>query len=401
MSLQSIRVVDVSSFFSSSCGGIKRYYTEKARFLDPQRVECHFVVPGPVTRVTPFGNGWLHELEGPLLAGNDSYRRFALNGGLERKLRDLEPDVVELASHYHLPYMVKRAVASLPIPPALVGFFHSHPRQVVQNVTAMLPWNLGADVLSGVMWRFAAWQHEDYDATLVASGHMQDAAAEHNIHRVHNVGLGVDVDTFAPRRRDSGAALFVTYAGRFTRDKELPLLLNAFASVHARTGARLRLVGEGPLRKKLTMAAQDRPWLSVHEPVTRREEMAELLSQSTAVVVPSHAETFSFVTAEAMACGTPVVGADAGAVKDLVEKSGCGVTFTAANAISLAGALEMLLLHSRADREVMGERGRAYILRHLTWPAVLRRLSYAYHEALVHKGTRRLEPTQPVAGAVA
>ena len=51
-----MRVVDVTSFFSDTCGGIKTYYREKARWLPRLGFECHFVVPGRQAGQEPLEN---------------------------------------------------------------------------------------------------------------------------------------------------------------------------------------------------------------------------------------------------------------------------------------------------------------------------------------------------------
>ena len=65
-----MRVLDITSAYSSSCGGIKRYYREKARALPRLGVECHFVVPGDARTTEPFGDATLHRLPGPPMPGN-------------------------------------------------------------------------------------------------------------------------------------------------------------------------------------------------------------------------------------------------------------------------------------------------------------------------------------------
>lgn len=51
-----------------------------------------------------------------------------------------------------------------------------------------------------------------------------------------------------------------------------------------------------------------------------QEELAELYSEACIFVNPSMEESFSLVTIEAMACGTPVIVLDTSAVKELVHK---------------------------------------------------------------------------------
>lgn len=50
-----------------------------------------------------------------------------------------------------------------------------------------------------------------------------------------------------------------------------------------------------------------------------RKELAALYSRADVLLNPSKEETFSLVTIEAMACGTPVIGMDTSAVKELVN----------------------------------------------------------------------------------
>lgn len=52
-----------------------------------------------------------------------------------------------------------------------------------------------------------------------------------------------------------------------------------------------------------------------------RKELAALYSRADVLLNPSKEETFSLVTIEAMACGTPVIGMDTSAVKELVKAS--------------------------------------------------------------------------------
>lgn len=59
------------------------------------------------------------------------------------------------------------------------------------------------------------------------------------------------------------------------------------------------------------------------ERTENQDELAELYSCATVFLNPSEEETFSLVTIEAIACGTPVIALDSSAVKELVdEKNG-------------------------------------------------------------------------------
>src|SRR5499427_2498819 len=105
-----MRVLDISSFFSETCGGIKTYYREKARHLPALGVDCHFAVPGARAAEEAFGGGTLHRIPGPRVPGNAHYRLFGDVDALVGLIRDLRPDVIEVGSHYLLPALVARAL---------------------------------------------------------------------------------------------------------------------------------------------------------------------------------------------------------------------------------------------------------------------------------------------------
>jgi len=387
-----MRVLDITSAFSNSCGGIKRYYREKARVLPRLGVECHFAVPGEVRSTEAFGDGTMHRLPGPPMPGNDAYRLFGLRAGIGELIQRLQPDVIEVASHYALPGIVLRAARSAANPPRVVGFFHSHPRQVVENVVQALPAPVGGDALAEGVWAFFRRQHSRYDATLVASPTLARELVDRGYPRVREVGLGVDVEVFTPDAAGAarGGPPTICYSGRFTVDKELPVLLAAFDRVHAATGARLLFVGDGPMRAQLEAFAGSRGAVTVRPYLDSPAEVARVLASSDVVVVSSRAETFSLSTAEAISCGTLVVGTAGGAVADLIEYTGAGRTFRAGDSASLGGALIGALSTDAAARRAQGVAGRARLVERYTWAAVMQRLYDVYRDpALAPLRSRR------------
>jgi alpha-1,6-mannosyltransferase len=238
-------------------------------------------------------------------------------------------------------------------------------------------------------WSFARRQFARYDASLVASREISEWLRGRGFPGVRWVGLGVDVDVFRPvegPRPDAGAPLTVSYVGRLSPEKELGLLIEIWDDVHARTGARLRLIGAGPSRAAFERFAQTRPSVTVEPYLDQPADVAAVLASSDVVVLTSSTETFSLATAEALACGTPVVGPARGAVGELVVESGGGLAFTAGSSSALGHALRTLLALDPEARRAAGKSRRAHILRHFTWDRVGARLADAYGAVLESRG---------------
>jgi len=379
-----MRVVDISTFFSDSCGGIKTYYREKARFLPALGVDCHFVVPGKVASEERFGDAVLHRLPGPPLPGNGQYRLFGSQGDVIQLLRDLDPDVVEIGSHGLLPGWVMRAVSELRRRPAVVGFFHSDIlRTMVAPLLNWLPRAVESRVMDAA-WGFVRRRHSLYRSTLVASRELAGALASFGIPRVQWVGLGVDVETFRPAAtpRPEGAPPKVAYAGRLSGDKGFPTLLDAWDRIHQASGATLTVAGDGPHAKALRAFAETRPSVQYVGCLQRRGDVAKLLREADLVVTPGRHETFSLSTAEAMACGTPVLAPAQGGAGELVGRSGAGALFRPDDAADLAHHGIALLGLEGSERRALGARGRDHVATSFSWPVVAGRLNAAYQAAL-------------------
>jgi len=368
-----LRVVDITGFFSSACGGIKTYYLAKAAHLPARGVDCHFVAPGLRNEAEPFGGGTLHRVAGPRMPIDHNYRLFGDLPRLCRLIAELEPDVIEIASHYLLPALVARGIRGARRRPMVVGFYHADvPNAYVAQPLRRFPALRRAAVEAA--WRWVRGRHRAYARTLVASRVVARALEDHHVPGVTWVGLGVDTAMFRPDAAPRPATPTVVYIGRLTGEKGFRTLLGAWDAIARATGARLVVAGSGPLATEIPPRRDICPLGYVAD----RAALARVYAAADVVVVPGAFETFSLTTAEALASGTPVVCPDQGAAAELVVDSGCGATFASHDAASLARETIALLRRSGADRAVMGRAGRAHVERRFTWPAACDRILAAY-----------------------
>ena len=189
---------------------------------------------------------------------------------------------------------------------------------------------------------------------------------------------GVDAETFCPVtvraavRTKLGLApdelVFLTVR-RLDPRMGLLTLLEAFAVARREhPQARLWLAGTGPQRDELTARAAA---LGLGEAVRFHgfvpdAELPDCYRAADCTVVPSLAlEGFGLVTAESLACGTPVLGSDSGATPELLAPLGRHLLFPSGSAESLADKLGEVLA-SPASLPAR-ERCRDYAVRAFSW----------------------------------
>jgi glycosyltransferase involved in cell wall biosynthesis len=206
--------------------------------------------------------------------------------------------------------------------------------------------------------------------------------------RVDLIPNGIDPGTFAPpaegQRRDSDSILAITSAD--VPLKGLVHLLEAVAKLRTERPVTLTVVGTarpgGP-----TEAALDR--LALRDAVrftgsVPEEELIALLQRATVMAIPSLYEGFSLPAVEAMACGTPLVATDAGALPEVVGTK-AGLRVKAGDVGELTAALK-LVLDSPSLAEQLGRAGRRRVLDTYTWRATAERTADWYARTLERKG---------------
>lgn len=138
------------------------------------------------------------------------------------------------------------------------------------------------------------------------------------------------------------------FVGRFVAVKNLELLLAGYARYAARAGTkarRLTLAGSGPLDQQVRDAI-DRHGIGdlVELPgYLDAQAVAQRMSRSLALVLPSFSETWGLVINEALALGVPIVISEASGSRDvLVRNLENGLAFESGSVSSLSAALDLL-----------------------------------------------------------
>jgi alpha-1,6-mannosyltransferase len=367
-----MHLVDTTLFYSPTSGGVKRYLSAKHAWLAAHTNWQHtIVVPG---RETQHERGGVCTLSGYPVPGTFNYR-LPLNPRRWTRLLDaLEPTVIEAGDAFHPAWCAWVVAQRRGIPVA--GFYHS-------NLPRLAGRRLAGFVTEPIIRRYLRHLYERLDVVFAPSRVMCEYLRELGVQNVVHQPLGVDPEVFNPLRRSSALreclglsanTRVLIYAGRFAGEKNLPVLLQAFA----RLGTRYHLLLIGGERWA-------RPAANITMLPYRRDsaELAQWIASADALVHAGTKETFGLVILEAMACGRPVVAARAGAFPEFVDTR-VGMLAEPDSVASMAEAIAALY---ERDLAAVGAAARARVLQHFTWNRAFHAQIAAYASMV---GARRL-----------
>lgn len=114
------------------------------------------------------------------------------------------------------------------------------------------------------------------------------------------------------------------HISNFRPVKRVSDVIDIFDRVQSRLPAKLLLVGEGPEQSKMQQKIKA---LGLDKKVMflgKQEDVAQIISLADVLLLPSEKESFGLVALEAMACGVPTVGSNAGGIPELVTHNETG-----------------------------------------------------------------------------
>ncbi len=378
-----LTVLDITEWFGETSGGVRTYLQQKGEYVQRHPgLRQVLVVPGAEDVMLEDGPVRRYELRGPRIPTQQQYRFLLATRTLRRIVCTERPDVIEVGSQMLSPWLTRLAARGERIP--MVAFYHTNLERLLAGTDGAPLWRTAARApVRAYMRQLDAL----FDARIAASESVERDLRQAGIGQITRIPLGVDLALFHPKRRAAAAhvrsrvgvpadAPLVLYLGRLAREKELTLLLAAWRQVECASNAWLVLVGDGPLGPVLRARARGARVLFL--PFENdRCRVAELLASAALFVAPGRSETFGLAPLEAMACGTPVLGADQGAVAELITQSRGGVTFRAGNRESLAAAMRLLLGGNSA---ALGTWGRRYAEREHAWDTSFDRVFDLYRQ---------------------
>jgi glycosyltransferase involved in cell wall biosynthesis len=202
--------------------------------------------------------------------------------------------------------------------------------------------------------------------------------------RIDVIPLGVQPEVFTEYAGERTPGRIVAMASADSPLKGIATLLESLAKLRTERDVTLTLVTKptpGGVTEKLVDTLGIGDIVSFVNGLSV-EDLAATMGSAEIVCVPSIYEGFSLPTLEAMACGTPLVVSNGGAIPEVVGEPGlCADIVPAGDAEALTTALRDLL-DDPERRARMGRAARERARTEFSWEAVARATAKVYEHAI-------------------
>lgn len=321
-----MHIVQLANFYSTGSGGIRVALDELARRYAAAGHRVSLVIPDDHDACVPeqLGAGLprtVVRVKSPLVPGLGGYRMVTTRGAVSAAIEALEPDVFELSDKTTLARIVAHdRLAHIPT----VLMSHERLDLVVKHTFS--EWR----IVGGAIARLNRIVTDRVAAIVCCSDFAAQEFVEQApsaVPKIERIPLGVDLDTFHPVPPSErvvepiGTAarpLRVVTVVRLSPEKQPWLVVAAVAQL-VRRGVAVDAVvyGNGPHRERLELMADGLP-VRFAGHLSGRAELAAEIARADVAIAPGPLETFGLGGLELLACGTPVVVPDSGALQELI-----------------------------------------------------------------------------------
>ncbi len=327
---------------------------------------------------------------------------FGYQGQVKKIFREFQPEVVHLQDSAPVSQYAQRVARSYGIP--VVTTHHPGPDVGAPYFTNMP--NPFRKWIEFVIWRWILHFLNKSDLVVTPSASAARMLLEHGLKvDVRPISCGVNLQDFNETPNDCHNALLqryglpvdrkiFLYVGRMDYEKRVDVIIKAIADVH-QNDVLLALAGKGAREEEIKRLAHR---LQVEERVLFLGEVSHtqvpgLMNCANVFVMPGDGELLSIATLEAMACGKPVLAANAMALPELVKNGLNGLLFEPGNPKDAARKMEMLAGHTEIWRQ-MGDASKQRVARHDTHIMLLAYEALYRNASSRSKKARKIRPAR-------
>jgi alpha-1,6-mannosyltransferase len=355
---------DLTQSWSDVGGGVRTYLLHKRRHILESTPHSHLmIIPGSHDDVTTENRAITVTVASPRVPGSPHYRLMLRNRAVRDALERFRPDLIECQDAYNLPWAAIAHRRRHPETALVAAYMTDFPTVYVQRPFSKLLGGPIATICSRICYRYCGMLYRRFDGVFTLSENGGAAKLRSlGIDPVNIVPLGVELGEFGPGRRDPRLRHklgleedqpLLIYVGRLDGEKKPDVVVDAFRKLPPQLGARLALIGEGPLKAEIAGLRDER--IVTPGYLKGRAELSRWLASADIYVSAMADETFGVSIVEAQASGLPVVGVSAGAMLDRVTHA-TGRLGPVGNASAMA---RNIIAVWNDDRRAIAERARA------------------------------------------
>ena len=358
---------DLTQSWSEVGGGVRTYLLHKRRHILESTPHRHLlIIPGAKDEVVEEERAVTVRIASPRVPGSPNYRLLLRSGAVARALDRFRPDLIECQDAYNLPWAAIAHRRRHPAVALVAAYMTDFPTVYVERPFAKVMGKTLAGVCGRICYAYCGALYRRFDSVFALSENGGVAKLKgQGVADVDVVPLGVEVGEFAPAKRSAALRRelglsddqpLLIYVGRLDGEKKPDVVVEAFRNLPESAGAKLALLGEGPLKEDI--AALRDPRIVLPGYVRSRAELARWLASADIYVSGMADETFGVSIVEAQASGLPVVGVAGGAMIDRVTESN-GRLGPVGDAQAMA---RNILAVWNGDRAAMSEDARTHAL---------------------------------------
>ncbi|MEO6226154.1 MAG: glycosyltransferase, partial [Sphingomicrobium sp.] len=319
---------DITQSWSEVGGGVRTYLLHKRRHILQATPHRHLmIIPGPRDEVIEEERATTVMIASPSVPGSPNYRLLLRNGAVKQRLAEYRPDLIECQDAYNLPWAALAHRRRFPEAALVAAYMTDFPTVYIARPFSRFLTGPVARTIGRLGYSYCGMLYRRFDAVYcVSENGGATKLRAYGVPDVEVVPLGVEVGEFGPSCRDPQLRRrlglrddqpLLIYAGRLDNEKKPELVADAFQQLPKSLGAKLVLIGEGPL--KADIAARKDPRIILPGYIRDRGTLARWLASADIYVSGMADETFGISIIEAQASGLPVVGVEAGAMLDRVN----------------------------------------------------------------------------------
>jgi glycosyltransferase involved in cell wall biosynthesis len=378
-----MKIAIFTDTFYPDVNGVARTFKRFTDYLDMKQISYKIFAPGSHT--DEYASSNIHRFKSlSFFLYPECRLSFPNLLQMKTELQNFSPELIHVATPFNIGLCGSYLAKKMKIP--LVGSYHTDFGHYLKYYDLQF--------LSNSLWKYIKWFYKPCQKLFVPSTETLKQLHQHGFTNLELWPRGVDCQLFHPfydkkavrQKYGLSKKFLLTYAGRLAPEKDVDILLKVAGSMPEKINNQIDwlVVGDGPLREDIQKKA---PFNMRFTGYLEGESLAEVYSASDLFVFPSPTETFGNVVLEALASGTPVIGANAGGVKNIIKPGVMGDLCSPGNIEQFSGSIQQLLA-SDSKRLQMGLEGRKYALMQ-KWDKIFDRILWHYSSIIKEQSEQK------------